>query len=49
MATRTQHPFIGFGGVPVGRVVGAGVEIAGSPQGSPITSLTCQELFLRKG
>lgn len=30
---------IGFGGVPVETTVGAGVEISGSPQGYPITSI----------
>jgi len=30
---------IGFGGVPVESLVGPGIEIAGSPQGFPITSI----------
>lgn len=38
---------IGFGGVPVQSVVGAGVEIAGSPQGFPIASIDFSDTSIR--
>ncbi len=38
---------IGFGGVPVVSTVGSGVEIAGSPQGYPITSIDFSDTSIK--
>lgn len=38
---------IGFGGVPIESTVGPGIEIAGSPQGFPITSIDFSDTSIK--